>query len=316
MSSYTSSPKHFNDYDFDNDEFDYNSASDFDDDRDLDGNVSDEDTEDASETEEKTQTGNRTEIKEQMYQDKLAQLKKQLQALQEGTLPEYIKRLKKIDQQYKERLRLNELWRDIELEVVERDYHKEKKESVKEFEEKKVELKETLVMELKEKKGNIETERQTMDLNNGDFMEMKPIMTRKLRRRPNDPMPMPEKRRKPSPATLNFALDEAEIAEDMRILNKVSGKPLAKKLPPVPTPVVDMNLDVKIEDGKLYYDKRWFTRNQPIMLESKEGGKVMGSIINISAQEILVRRATDNGKIRIYISQLQKGRYILHHRSS
>lgn len=42
MSSYTSSPKHFNDYDFDNDEFDYNSASDFDDDRDLDGNVSDE----------------------------------------------------------------------------------------------------------------------------------------------------------------------------------------------------------------------------------------------------------------------------------
>lgn len=50
-----------------------------------------------------------------MYQDKLAQLKKQLQALQEGTLPEYIKRLKKIDQQYKERLRLNELWRDIEV---------------------------------------------------------------------------------------------------------------------------------------------------------------------------------------------------------
>lgn len=35
------------------------------------------------------------------------------------------------------------------------------------WQEKKVELKETLVMELKEKKGNIETERQTMDLNNG-----------------------------------------------------------------------------------------------------------------------------------------------------
>lgn len=37
-----------------------------------------------------------------------------------------------------------------------------------------------------------------------DFMEMKPIMTRKLRRRPNDPMPMPEKRRKPSPDILAY----------------------------------------------------------------------------------------------------------------
>ena len=50
-----------------------------------------------------------------MYQQKLAQLKKQLQQLQEGTLPEYIKKLKKIDQQYKERLRLNDIWRDYEV---------------------------------------------------------------------------------------------------------------------------------------------------------------------------------------------------------
>lgn len=30
-------------------------------------------------------------------------------------------------------------------------------------------------------------------------MEVKPIMTRKLRRRPNDPVPIPDKRRKPAP---------------------------------------------------------------------------------------------------------------------
>lgn len=32
-----------------------------------------------------------------------------------------------------------------------------------------------------------------------DSMEVKPIMTRKLRRRPNDPVPIPDKRRKPAP---------------------------------------------------------------------------------------------------------------------
>ena len=50
-----------------------------------------------------------------MYQDKLAQLKKQLQQLKDGTLPEYMKKLKKIEQQYSERIRLNIIWRDYEV---------------------------------------------------------------------------------------------------------------------------------------------------------------------------------------------------------
>ena len=47
-----------------------------------------------------------------MYIAKLAQLKKQLQQLQEGTLPEYLKRSKRIEQQHRERLRLNDVWRE------------------------------------------------------------------------------------------------------------------------------------------------------------------------------------------------------------
>lgn len=35
-------------------------------------------------------------------------------------------------------------------------------------------------------------------------MEVKPIMTRKLRRRPNDPVPIPDKRRKPAPDILYY----------------------------------------------------------------------------------------------------------------
>ena len=50
-----------------------------------------------------------------MYQDKLAHLKKQLQQLEDGTLPEYIKKKRKIDQQFKERNRINELWRQYEV---------------------------------------------------------------------------------------------------------------------------------------------------------------------------------------------------------
>ena len=50
-----------------------------------------------------------------MYQDKLAFLKKQLKQLEEGTLPEFLKRNKKIDQQYRERLKYMEVFKEYEV---------------------------------------------------------------------------------------------------------------------------------------------------------------------------------------------------------
>jgi len=278
---------------------------------------SDEDTEDASETEVVKREEEFTEIKEQMYQDKLAQLKKQLQQLKEGTLPEYMKKLKKIEQQYKERLRVNQIWYEYELDCVEKDYMQEKKLAVKDFEERKIDLKENLVLELEDKKKSIENERITMELT-GDSMEVKTITTRKLRRRPNDPTPVPEKRRKPSPAQLNYCLEEDEIMEDLKIINKVSGKPLQKKMQALPTNLTGSEYlyDARIDEGRLYYDKRWFHRSQPVFIESKEAGKIAATISAVGTSEIWLRRLSDNGKVRVHLSQLQKGRYILRRRST
>lgn len=54
-----------------------------------------------------------------------------------------------------------------QTEQVERNYVKEKKAAVKEFEDKKVELKENLIAELEEKKKMIENEKLTMELTGG-----------------------------------------------------------------------------------------------------------------------------------------------------
>ncbi|XP_061163640.1 sin3 histone deacetylase corepressor complex component SDS3-like isoform X1 [Saccostrea echinata] len=317
-SSYTSSPRYINDTDYDDVD-----SLDLDDDRDFDENFTDEamasfNTEDASETDMVKRETEYTEIKEQMYQDKLAHLKKQLQQLEEGTLPEYIKKRKKIDQNYKERIRINEIWREFELDVVEREYIKEKKASVKDFEEKKIELKENLILEFEEKKKNIENERNSMDLTGGfllsDSMEIKPVTTRKLRRRPNDPMPLPEKRRKQTPAQLNLYLDEGDILDDLRIINKVSGKPVSKKVTPHPSPIEAIIAEAKIDDGRLYYDKRWFHRNQPVFVESKDMGKFTGVITAVGTQEIWIRKIPDNCKMRISVGQLEKGQIFLRRR--
>eukprot|EP00063_Salmo_salar_P051891 XP_014026726.1 PREDICTED: sin3 histone deacetylase corepressor complex component SDS3 isoform X2 [Salmo salar] len=222
------------------------------------------DTEDASETDlAKHNEDDYVEIKEQMYQDKLASLKRQLTQLQEGTLQEYQKRMKKLDQQYKERLRNADLFLQLETEQVERNHIKEKKAAVKEFDDKKVELKENLIADLEEKKKMIENEKLTMELT-GDSMEVKPIMTRKLRRRPNDPVPIPDKRRKPAPAQLNYLLTDDQIMEDLRTLNKQLKSPKRPvspsspdHMPTTPVEAPSQRYEARIEEGKLYYDKRW-----------------------------------------------------------
>eukprot|EP00069_Balaena_mysticetus_P016639 bmy_09854T0 len=283
-----------------------------DDERSCRGRESDEDTEDASETDlAKHDEEDYVEMKEQMYQDKLASLKRQLQQLQEGTLQEYQKRMKKLDQQYKERIRNAELFLQLETEQVERNYIKEKKAAVKEFEDKKVELKENLIAELEEKKKMIENEKLTMELT-GDSMEVKPIMTRKLRRRPNDP--------------LNYLLTDEQIMEDLRTLNKLkspkrpgfilretfpsvyaSGISLKytcisenetrrvlqpspsspEHVPATPAESPAQRFEARIEDGKLYYDKRWYVlgKHRLLVRISKEPfGKRAGAVYMVISE--------------------------------
>lgn len=293
-----------------------------DDERSCRGRESDEDTEDASETDlAKHDEEDYVEMKEQMYQDKLASLKRQLQQLQEGTLQEYQKRMKKLDQQYRERIRNAELFLQLETEQVERNYIKEKKAAVKEFEDKKVELKENLIAELEEKKKMIENEKLTMELT-GDSMEVKPIMTRKLRRRPNDPVPIPDKRRKPAPAQLNYLLTDEQIMEDLRTLNKLKSpkRPASpsspEHLPATPAESPAQRFEARIEDGKLYYDKRWYHKSQAIYLESKDNQKLSCVISSVGANEIWVRKTSDSTKMRIYVGQLQRGLFVIRRRSA
>lgn len=156
-----------------------------------------------------------------MYKEKLARLNAQIEALQDGTHSEYLKRIKKLETEYKERLRLNEVHRDYLFECLEREYAFEKNAADKEYEDKKVDLRENLLTDYEDKRKMIENERNTMELNS-DSTEIKPTVTRKLRRRPNDPMPLTtnEKRRKPNTGQLIYQLDEKDIDMDLKFLTR------------------------------------------------------------------------------------------------
>jgi len=190
--------------------------------------LSDEDTEDASETDQQKKEDEYIEIREQIYRDKLAYLKQQLEQLEQGLHPDYLRKLKKLETVFKDRLLLNEVWKEYEIQRAEEEYVLEKEFAGRELEEKKVELQDNLISEYEEKKRNVESERITIELT-GDSMEIKPVTTRKLRRRPNDPINVnssagsSDKRRKLAPAQLAYLLDESEIIDDLRAITRGTG---------------------------------------------------------------------------------------------
>lgn len=191
---------------------------------------SDEDTEDASESEipkheydYSNNSNNITELREQMYLDKLSNLREQLYQLDAGVHPEFLRQLKRVEMQRQDRLMLNEAFQLYEMERVEREYVNEKKAALREFEDRKIELRESLILELEDRRRMIENERLSMELLS-DCVDSKPVTTRKLRRRPNEPIPVPDKRRRTSPAQLNHQLEERDIQEDLKAMGNRKAK--------------------------------------------------------------------------------------------
>ncbi|KAF0294548.1 Sin3 histone deacetylase corepressor complex component SDS3 [Amphibalanus amphitrite] len=283
----------------------------------------DEDTDDASETESQHRPeGEITEIKERIYLDKLANLKAQLQQLAEGTHPEYNKKLKRLDNQHKERIRLTELWFNYERKLFESECERDRRALTRELEERRTELRESLIAELEDKRRLVEMERASMEIT-GDSMDMKPPPTRKLRRRPNDPVPAQEKRRKPVSNQLNFQLDEKQMEDDLRLIakGKLPTQQPAKKSSFMPESSVSpaaaaVNSEIRIEDNKLFLERKWFHRGQPVYVESRDNSRYSAVISAISADAVWVRKTADNSKARIYLSHLQRGKCSIKRRAS
>merc|ERR1719350_2151154 len=195
-----------------------------------------------------------------------------------------------------------------------------------EFEDQKVYLKDQLIAELEEKQKLIEAERHNMELT-GDSMEMKPITTRKLRRRANEPSGTGtygtgEKRRKPMQlSSLTYLLEDSEVIDDLKIINKNKAFSMNKTHSQSSSTgstggsSPSYHRDTRIEDGKLFYEKRWFRRGQSVQVEPKSGEKFAALISAIGTEAIWVRRTSDSSKIRIYLTQLTKGKYVLKRRT-
>lgn len=214
----------------------------------------------------------------------------------------------------------------------------EKNSAVKEYEEKKADLKENLLADFEDKKKMIENERTSMEIIESG--EMRTTITRKLRRRPNDPVPVTEmsKRRKPGSGNgsgLVLQLDDKEIEYDLKLISR--GKSIVSNNNSVRysqgSSIMSNSMgnsnhmmssfnndatvvDTRIEDGKLLYDRRWFHRGQSVYIEGTDVSRFAANISAIVGSDvIMVKRANDGNKFRIYLHQLSSGKITIKRRN-
>ncbi|XP_011410137.1 PREDICTED: sin3 histone deacetylase corepressor complex component SDS3-like [Amphimedon queenslandica] len=289
----------------------------------------DEDTEDASEPELFKMDGPEGSQGSSSYKEKIAILEEHLKQVNEGTFPEYVRRLQELKELRDKRIFMAEIFKEYELNAAKEEYDRERSQAILECETKRSDLKDNLLMELQEKKKTVENLRSSMEITTGAYLfEPKMMVTRKLRRRNYESLPLPEKRRRSSPffSTLVYELDENDIEEDLKYICKgkttpvsslVSGRPTVSA--PAPSLTVaspEVVYDVRVEDGKLHYEGKSYGKNQHVIVESKERGSEAAVISSISHSEIIVKLLPEHAKLRIYLSHLSRGRYIIRKKNS
>jgi Sin3 histone deacetylase corepressor complex component SDS3 len=78
--------------------------------------------------------------------------------------------------------------------------------------------------------------------------------------------------------------------------------------------------EVRIDNGKLFYEKRWYRRGQTVHVEAvAEAAAAAGTyeavISAVGNEAIWVRRQEDSSKQKICITQLSKGKILLKRRA-
>ena len=94
-------------------------------------------------------------------------LSAQIKQLEDGTDPEYCRRIEEFRELCEKRVFIAEVFKHYELDAAREDYEREKALAIQQFEAKGQELKECLLNDLQDKKRAYDNYRHNMDLSSG-----------------------------------------------------------------------------------------------------------------------------------------------------
>uniref|UniRef100_A0A8C2F940 BRMS1 like transcriptional repressor a n=1 Tax=Cyprinus carpio TaxID=7962 RepID=A0A8C2F940_CYPCA len=230
-----------------------------------------------------------TDLKDQLYKERLSQIDAKLQEVMSGKSPEYLEPLANLQENMQIRTKVAGIYRELCLESVKNKYDCETQAALQHWESEKLLLFDTVQSELEEKIRRLEEDRHSID-----------ITSEKIRRK----IPSVQTKRKSLFLTcarpyIVYMLQDLDILEDWTAIRKV-------RLPFCSGDKHQHN--ARSEDGRLFYDGEWYSRGQAICIDKKDEYPTSAIITTVNHDEVWFKRV-DGSKSKLYISQLQKGKY-------
>ncbi|XP_032237215.2 breast cancer metastasis-suppressor 1-like protein-A isoform X2 [Nematostella vectensis] len=253
-----------------------------------------------------------TELKEQLYHERLNQVEKKLEEVASELANEYVGPLAELKEMCEIRIEVSGILRDCRLENVKNKYNADEQAALQHFESEKLALMESMKAELEEKIRKLEEDKHNMDISADLWLESH--STNKKQRKAAEAVMHPEKRRKPvtvSGPYIVYMLKEMDILEDWAAIRKAKGALARRKQQRKCSgsyPNEKCLFNARYEDGKLYYEGQWYQKGSPVIIEGKDHTSCNAMITGINTGEIIFRRS-DGCKTNMYIGQLQKGKF-------
>ncbi|XP_072350667.1 breast cancer metastasis-suppressor 1-like protein-A, partial [Scyliorhinus torazame] len=203
------------------------------------------------------------------------------------------------------------IYRELCLKTVKNQYECEVQAAFQHWESEKLLLYDTLQSELEERIRRLEEDRHSIDITSELWNDE--LQSRKNKRK--DPF-SPDKKKKPvvvSGPYVVYMLQDLDILEDWTTIRKAMATLGPHRVKADASIKSEKQLhSARSEDGRLFYDGEWYSRGQIICIDKKDDYPISATITTINNDEVWFKR-TDSSKSKLYISQLQKGKYTIKH---
>ncbi|KAI7804468.1 breast cancer metastasis-suppressor 1-like protein-A [Triplophysa rosa] len=284
-----------------------------------------------------------TDLKDQLYKERLNQVDAKLQEVMSGKAPEYLEPLATLQENMQIRTKVAGIYRELCLDSVKNKYACETQAAFQHWESEKLLLFDTVQSELEEKIRRLEEDRHSIDITSGAVMLniVNPVLALPLllwcylcclcyfssaeiwndelqsrKNKKKDPF-SPDKKKKPvtvSGPYIVYMLQDLDILEDWTTIRKAMATlgPHRGKTDVASSKSDKHQHSARSEDGRLFYDGDWYGRGQAICIDKKDEYPTSAVITTINQDEVWFKRV-DGSKSKLYISQLQKGKYTIKH---
>jgi len=261
-----------------------------------------------------------SELKQQLYKEKLTQVSEKLEEVRAGVATEYLSPVAQLEDNLKTRLTVAGVRSKLKQKNIDNVSKAEEQAAEQNYESEKQLLYDMLLEDLYNKIRRLEEDRHNVDITSDLFTESQTL--KKCRQASS--LSASERRRKPVAVTgpyIVYMLRESEIREDwaaiaiamkqseeyLRLHDGTSQRSGAGDAP-------QTSFNVHFVDGKLVYEGAKFEHGQRVIVESKSSPPVQAKIMTISDKAVMVKH-NDGTEYRLLVQHLQRGKFALRHLS-